>query len=257
MPQPTPQEHAGDQAHTGRLDRVLRWLDARIDVRELFGWVFSFTGLLYGELDRRLDFREALAKALKKPVPKHVNWLFCFGGITFFLFTTQVISGILLTLYYRPTPEVAYESVRHIMNNVTFGWLVRGIHQWAANLMILSVMIHMGRIFFMRAYRPPRELNWLTGVLLLVLTLGFGFTGYLLPWDQRAYWATTVGTEMAGAVPFVGQYLLLILRGGADVTGATLARFYSGHVIILPAVIVIFLAAHFFMVRRQGISGPL
>lgn len=237
--------------------RTLGWLNESMDVRALLSGALSFLGLVYGELDRRLDLREALEKQLKKPVPKHVNWLFCFGGMTFFLFIVQAFTGVLLTFYYRPAPEAAYESIRHIMNNVTFGWLIRGVHQWAANLMILTVFIHMLRVYFMGAYKSPRELNWMVGALLLFITLTFGFTGYLLPWDQTAYWATTVGTEMAGSVPVVGKLLLTVLRGGQEVSGETLARFYAFHVIVLPAATMFFLAMHFLVIRRQGISGPL
>jgi quinol-cytochrome oxidoreductase complex cytochrome b subunit len=241
----------------GPLSRLYDWFNERIDVNQVLGWFLSASGLIYGGLDRRIEFREALEKALKKPVPKHVNWTFCFGGMTFFLFIIQVFTGILLTLYYRPTPEGAYESVRHITNHVSFGWLIRGIHHWASNIMILMVVLHMLRVYFYGAYKRPRELNWLAGVGLLGVTLAFGFTGYLLPWDQVAYWATTVGSQIAGAVPIVGPTFLLMMRGGEMVTGETLTRFFSAHVIILPVASVVLLAFHFLMIRRQGISGPL
>jgi len=234
-----------------------RWLQERIDLPVVLGWFFSATGLLYGGLDQRLELREGLQKALRKPVPKHVNFWFCFGGMTFLMFGVQVLTGVLLTLYYRPTPEGAYDSVRFISNHVTMGWLVRGLHHWCANLMILFVFVHMLRVFAYGAYKQPRELNWVAGCLLLFLTLGLGFTGYLLPWDQLSFWATKVGTEIAGAVPLVGHFVLYVLRGGNEISGATLTRFYAAHVIILPALTVFLLAAHFLMIRRQGISGPL
>jgi len=237
--------------------RLYRWFEDRIDLPVVIGWILSATGLLYGGLDRRLELREALQKALRKPVPKHVNWLFCFGGLAFLMFAIQVVTGVLLTLYYRPTPEGAYDSVRFIMNNVTLGWLVRGLHVWCANLLIILVVAHMVRVFAYGAYKSPRELNWIAGCFLLFITLGFGFTGYLLPWDQLSYWATKVGTEIAGAVPIVGPFVMRILRGGTEITGQTLTRFYAFHVIILPAIAVFFLAVHFLMIRRQGISGPL
>ncbi len=242
---------------TGLAGRIYRWFTDRIDVTQTLGWFLSATGLIYGGLDQRLEFREAVQKALKKPVPRHVNWTFCFGGLTFFFFLTQVFTGILLTLYYRPTPEGAFESVRHISNDVAFGWLIRGLHHWAANAMILLIMLHMLRVFYYGAYKNPRELNWLAGVCLLGMTMAFGFTGYLLPWNQISYWATTVGSEIGGVVPVVGKYILVTLRGGEQVTGATLTRFYAFHVIILPPLVSLFLAAHFLMIRRQGISGPL
>jgi quinol-cytochrome oxidoreductase complex cytochrome b subunit len=239
------------------LRRFLAWLNERIDLLALAGFVASLLGILYGELDKRLEVKEAFSKALKKPVPRHVNWPFCFGGITFFLFLVQVVTGILLTLYYRPSPDAAFESVKHITNDVTFGWLIRGVHRIAAHLMIIAVLLHMLRVFLMGAYKPPRELNWVVGVMLLGITLTFGFTGYLLPWDQLAYWATTVGTEIAGAVPLIGPAMLVIMRGGENVTGETLTRFFSIHVIILPLIAFALLGVHFLMIRRQGISGPL
>lgn len=239
------------------LERVTNWSNKRLDLMTITEWFLAFAGLLYGELDRRLELREALQKNLKKPVPNHVNWTFCFGGMTFFVFIVQVITGILLTLYYRPSPTEAYESVRHITNDVNLGWLIRGIHNWGTHVMLILLFLHTMRVLFMGAYKPPRELNWIVGVGLLLVTMGFGFTGYLLPWDQVAYWATTVGSEVAGAVPLVGKYIILMMRGGTDVTGETLTRFYSGHVIILPLCIVVLLGLHFLMIRRQGVAGPL
>lgn len=240
-----------------RPGRLYRWFQERIDLPVVVGWILSATGLIYGGLDRRLELREALQQALRKPVPRHVNWLFCFGGLAFLMIGIQVVTGVALTLYYRPTPEGAYDSVRFIMDRVTLGWLVRGLHRWCANLLIVLVALHMLRVFVYGAYKSPRELNWIAGCFLLFITLGLGFTGYLLPWDQLSFWATKVGTEIAGAVPLVGPFVLQILRGGAEITGSTLTRFYAFHVIILPAILIFFLAAHFLMIRRQGISGPL
>lgn len=209
-------------------------------------------------LDERLDLSEPLEKFLRTPVPKHaIRWYFCLGGITFFLFVVQGVTGILLSLYYRPTPEHAYESILFIMNKVRFGWLVRSIHSWSASLMVATCIGHMVRVYVTGSYKNPRELNWVVGMMLGILTLGFGFTGYLLPWDQRAFWGSTVGSEILGAIPWVGQTLLALLRGGPDVTGLTLVRFYGGHVLVLPSLMLIFLVLHFIIVRRQGISGPL
>jgi len=236
---------------------LYRWFQERIDLPVIVGWLASATGLIYGGLDQRLELREALEKALRKPVPRHVNWLFCFGGLSFLMFGIQVATGILLMLYYRPTPEGAYDSVRFITNHVTLGWLIRGLHRICANMLIVLVVLHMLRVFFYGAYKSPRELNWVAGCFLLMLVLALGFTGYLLPWDQLSFWATKVGTEIAGAVPLIGGFIMTVLRGGAEITGSTLTRFYAFHVIILPAVLVVFLAAHFMMIRRQGISGPL
>lgn len=208
--------------------------------------------------DERFDVRIGLQAFLKKPVPKHaIKWYFCLGGITFTLFLIQGVTGILLSLYYKPTTSDAYESILFIMNNVRFGWLVRSIHSWASTLMIAACVAHMMRVYITGSFKNPRELNWIAGVVLLLLTLAFGFTGYLLPWDQKALWGSTVGSEMLGVVPFIGGWLLGLLRGGADITGLTLTRFYGIHMLVLPVLVVVFLAVHFVIIRRQGISGPL
>ena len=209
-------------------------------------------------LDERFDVRIPLEAFLKKPVPKHaIRWYFCLGGITFALFLIQGVTGILLSLYYKPTPEQAYESILFIMNNVQFGWLIRSVHSWSASLMIAFCVAHMLRVFITASYKNPRELNWVAGVVLLLLTLAFGFTGYLLPWDQKALWGSTVGSEILGAVPLIGEALLGLLRGGLEITGLTLTRFYGIHMLVLPVLAFLFLAVHFVIIRRQGISGPL
>jgi len=231
-------------------------VEKRGSFREIVN-LLTLTGFVYGPLDERLSIRDALEKNLKKPVGDHVNWTFCFGGITFLLFIVQAFTGVLLLMYYEPTTAAAYKSVVHITNNVPFGWLMRGIHHWAANLMTVFVFLHMLRVFFYGAYKAPRDFNWITGIVLLLLTLGFGFTGYLLPWNQISYWATTVGTEIPSAVPIAGDLLKMLIRGGTDVTQATLTRFFAVHVLILPASIAAFLIGHFLMIRKQGISGPL
>ena len=208
--------------------------------------------------DERFDVRIPLEAFLKKPVPKHaIKWYFCLGGITFALFAIQGITGILLSLYYKPTPNEAYESILFIMNNVRFGWLIRGIHHWSASLMIAFCVAHMLRVYITGAFKKPRELNWVAGVMLGLLTLSFGFTGYLLPWDQKALWGSTVGSQILGVVPLVGKALLGLLRAGADITGLTLTRFYGIHILVLPLLAFLFLGAHFIIIRRQGISGPL
>jgi quinol-cytochrome oxidoreductase complex cytochrome b subunit len=166
----------------------------------------------------------------------------------------QGVTGILLTVYYVPTPDHAYDSIQYIMNDVTFGWLIRGIHHWGATLMVLVVFLHMLRTFYFAAYKYPREITWLTGVILLLSTLGMGFTGYLLPWNQRSYWATTVGTEIPGTVPFIGQFITNVLRGGPDLSALTLSRFFSVHIWVLPAVIVGTIGIHLYLIIRIGIS---
>ncbi len=237
--------------------KVRNWTEERLNLRQVVGVLLNVFPIIYGELDQRLDVKEGLQKLLKKPVPKGLSFLHCFGGMTFLLFVIQVITGILLAIYYKPSAADAYNSVKFITNTVPLGWLIREIHAWGANLMMITVLIHMGRVYFQGAFKNPRELNWMVGVVLLILTFGFGFTGYLLPWDQRSYWGTTVGTEVAGGVPFIGSYLLILLRGSLNVTGDTLTRFYSVHVLILPWITAMFLAVHFAMVKRQGVAKPL
>lgn len=211
-------------------------------------------------LEERFGFAYWLREQLNQTVPVHAtNWQFCFGGLTFLMFCIQVVSGVFLMFYYKPTAESAYQSVKYIMTEVEFGWFVRSVHHWCANLLIILMLIHMLRVFLTGSYKKPRELHWVSGVVLLALGLGFGFTGYLLPWDQIAYWATTVGTEMASSVPpaGLGHFLLEFLRGGANVGGDTLTRFFALHVIVLPLLSAALMGAHFVMIRRTGISGPL
>ena len=163
----------------------------------------------------------------------------------------------MLAFYYKPTPAEAYASILFIENEVLLGSAFRMIHHWSANGMIVMAFAHMLRVFIMGAYKPPRELNWISGVLLLVMTLAFGFTGYLLPWDQRAYWATTVGTEIGGSIPIIGELVLVFLRGGWNITSLTLSRFFAGHILILPLVTVTSMVLHFLMIRKQGVMKPL
>jgi quinol-cytochrome oxidoreductase complex cytochrome b subunit len=206
----------------------------------------------------RLGMEELMEDQFNRIVPAHAtNYIYCFGGIAFILFLILAVTGIMMVVYYQPTPDAAYQSVVNISTNVAFGWWIRSIHKWAATGMVILVFVHMLRVFFTSAYKRPRELNWLSGVVLLGVTMAFGFTGYLLPWDQKAYWATRVGTDIAGSTPFIGHFLLVSLRGGENITGATLGRFFTLHVLVLPVVIVVFLGAHFFMIRRHGISGRL
>lgn len=202
-----------------------------------------------------LEWLRHLSAEKSVPVHRHTVWYY-FGGMTLFLFVVQVVTGVLLLLYYRPSAEGAFESVQFIMGDVRFGWLVRSIHSWSANLMIATMFIHMFSVFLVKAYRPPRELTWITGTLLLFIILAFGFSGYLLPWNKLAFFATKVGTEIAGATPLIGHFLVRFLRGGDDVTGATLTRFYGFHVAVLPALTTFLLVAHLALVQRQGMSVP-
>ena len=208
-------------------------------------------------LDERLSISSLGHMAAKKEVPvhRHSIWYY-FGGMTLFLFTVQVITGILLLLYYRPSSENAFESVQFIITEVQFGWLIRSIHSWSANLMIATLFIHLFSVFFLRAYRRPREITWVSGVVLLFIVICFGFSGYLLPWNKLAYFATKVGTEIAGVVPIVGRPVLRFLRGGDEVTGATLTRFFGFHVAVLPATATVFIAVHVLLVQLHGMSVP-
>ena len=187
-----------------------------------------------------------------------LSYTLCLGGLSFFLFILLTITGIFLMFYYTPTVAQAYPDAQALSTNVAFGSLVRNMHRWGAHLMVLTVFLHMSRVFYHGAYKPPREFNWVVGVVLLLLTLLLSFTGYLLPWDQLALWAVTVGTNMAGFVPIVGGQVKFALLGSAEVTANTLLRWYVLHVLAFPFIIVIFMAVHFWRVRKDGgISGPL
>lgn len=206
-------------------------------------------------IEERIPVQAWIAALLHVTIPRSAHTYYL-GGITLFCFAVQVTTGILLALYYQPTPETAYNSVLVIMNQLNFGWLIRSVHAWSANLMIIFCILHLLRVVLQGAYKKPREITWLVGMGLLFLTLAFGFTGYLLPWDQRAFWATTVGTEIPGAVPFVGDFLREFLRGGADVSAATLTRFFGVHVLVLPVALAGLLALHLLIIHQQGLADP-
>jgi quinol-cytochrome oxidoreductase complex cytochrome b subunit len=187
-----------------------------------------------------------------------LSYTLCLGGLSFFLFILLTITGIFLMFYYAPTVESAYADMQELSTSVAFGSLVRNMHRWGAHFMVLTVFLHMSRVFYHGAYKPPREFNWVVGVILLLLTLLLSFTGYLLPWDQLALWAVTVGTNMAGFVPVFGDQVKFAMLGSLEVSADTILRWYVGHVLLLPFIIVIFMAVHFWRVRKDGgISGPL
>ncbi|HEY3334592.1 MAG TPA: cytochrome bc complex cytochrome b subunit [Candidatus Limnocylindrales bacterium] len=213
------------------------------------------SGSAAGWLDERTRLGPLLSASLHVRIPMSARTYY-FGGIALFLFGIQVVTGTLLSLYFKPTPEAAYGSVQFITSDVSFGWLIRSLHHWTANLMILFVFLHLGRVFLQAAYKYPRELTWVVGMLLFAVTLGFGFTGYLLPWDQRAYWATVVGTEIAGGVPGIGEPLLLLLRAGTEVTGDTMSRFFGIHVLVLPLALGALLGVHLLLVHQLGLANP-
>ena len=198
---------------------------------------------------------EHVIEKKRVPVHRHSFWYY-WGGMTLFLFGVQVTTGILLVLYYRPSADEAYESVRFLMTTVSFGWLIRSIHSWSANLMIGAAMIHMFSAFLLKSYRRPREVTWLTGMALFVLCLAFGFSGYLLPWNQLAFFATKVGTDIMAGVPLAGPFLARLLRGGDQITGGTLTRFFGFHVAVLPLLMTAVLGVHLYLVQYHGMSVP-
>ncbi|HLO34006.1 MAG TPA: cytochrome b N-terminal domain-containing protein [Anaerolineales bacterium] len=205
-------------------------------------------------LDERVGWRQIWEVIFLRQIPK-VNWFYTLGSATLFLAVNQAVTGILLTIYYVPTPDHAYDSVQYITTQVAMGWLIRGLHHWGASAMVVVVVLHMLRVIFYGAYKYPREVTWMTGVVLLLVVVGFGFTGYLLPWDQKAFWATTVGTRIAGTPPIIGDYLLKIMRGGPDLSAVTLARFFGTHVWVLPATLALLIGAHLYLVIKIGISA--
>ncbi|SLM48686.1 Quinol-cytochrome c reductase, fused cytochrome b/c subunit [Nitrospira japonica] len=211
---------------------------------------------IYAWLDSRLNLKAVEHSLLDEPIPGGASWIYVFGSATLFLFVLQAVTGMFLAIYYAPTPDHAYDSVQFIENQVTFGWFVRGLHHWGASGMVIAVGLHMLQVFLYGAFKPPRELMWMVGVVLLLLVLGFAFTGYLLPWDQTAYWATQVGINMVGTVPLVGDFLVKVMRGGETLGALTLSRFFAVHVLFLPAVIVTGIMLHLFILRRVGPAGP-
>jgi quinol-cytochrome oxidoreductase complex cytochrome b subunit len=205
-------------------------------------------------LDERLAWRKAWETIFLRQIPK-VNWLYTLGSATLFVAVNQIVTGILLTLYYVPTPDHAYDSVQYITTQLAAGWLIRGLHHWGASAMVVVTALHMLRVIFYGSYKFPRELTWLTGVGLFIIVIGFGFTGYLLPWDQKAYWATTVGTRIAATPPLIGDWILRVVRGGDELSAVTLARFFGVHVWVLPAVLLLLVGIHLYLIIRIGISA--
>jgi len=205
-------------------------------------------------LEERLGWQSVWEAIFLRKVPK-VNWFFTLGSATLLTALLQIVTGILLTIYYVPTPDHAYDSVQYITTQVPGGWLIRGVHHWGASAMVVLTVFHMLRVIIYGAYKYPREVTWFTGVFLLLVVIGFGFTGYLLPWDQKAYWATTVGTRIAGVVPGIGNIILRIMRGGTDLSAITLSRFFGVHVWVLPVALVVLIGIHLYLIIRNGISA--
>jgi ubiquinol-cytochrome c reductase cytochrome b subunit len=208
-------------------------------------------------LDSRTGYRSGVNHLLDEPLPSGVGWWFITGSVLLFLLGVQVLTGLVLTMYYVPSPEHAYDSVRFIMDGVTFGPLVRGLHFFGASFIVIAAVIHMLRVVLFGSYKQPREVTWITGVVLLLVILAFALSGYLLPWDQKAYWATTVTINIARSTPLFGEPVAALLRGGVDLGALTLGRWYTAHVFLLPACLVGFVVAHLYLMRRHGISGPI
>jgi menaquinol-cytochrome c reductase cytochrome b subunit len=191
---------------------------------------------------------------LFRKVPRDIGWWHTLGSATLTAFIVQVTTGVILAMYYKPDPNSAYESIQNITNNLTLGWLVRGMHRWGASVFIILMFLHLARVFLFGAYKYPRELNWIIGVLILATGMFEGFTGYLLPWDQTAYWASVVGININGTAPFLGPFLAQFLRGGAEIGPDTLARFYALHMLLIPGALFALIGLHLYLVVRLGVA---
>jgi cytochrome b6 len=212
---------------------------------------------VYDWFQERLEIQAIADDITSKYVPPHVNIFYCLGGITLTCFIVQVATGFAMTFYYRPTVTEAFASVEYLMTEVNFGWLIRSVHRWSERMMVLNMILHVCRVYLTGGFKKPRELTWVTGVLLASVTVSFGVTGYSLPWDQVGYWACKIVTGVPDAVPIVGGLIVQVLRGGVSVGQSTLTRFYSAHTFVLPVVAAVLMLTHFVMIRKQGISGPL
>ncbi len=218
-------------------ERILHWINERTGAVDVF---------------------EMIDSILERPVPKQaMNPAYCLGGIAFFAFLIDCFTGVFLAFYYIPSAEMAYESVKFISTEVYLGSFMRSLHHWSAHLMVAAVYLHMFRVYLVGAYQKPRELNWIIGLFLLFCTLGLGFSGYMLPWDQVSYWASTIGLQLVASVPVIGPIFQKLLLGGAEIGGGTLARFYTLHILVLPIVLIGLCGIHFILVRNQGIKEPL
>jgi quinol-cytochrome oxidoreductase complex cytochrome b subunit len=236
---------AGENGEGGKVDRTALKKQATEIPISILGW-----------LDERSGASPFLRAFMFRKVPKGTNWFYTLGSATMFAFLSQAVTGVFLAMYYEPSPTGAYESISHITNDVFLGEFVRGMHRWGATVMIILIFLHMGRTFFFGAYKYPRELNWVIGVVLLVLTLAMGFTGYLLPFDQRSFWATVVGVNINASGPIIGPYLADFLRAGPEFTATTLPRFYSIHMLLIPGLIAALIGAHLYLVAKLGTTAP-
>jgi len=211
---------------------------------------------LVGWVDERTGATSFLTGMLYRKVPKGTNWFYTLGSATLFAFLMQAITGVFLAMYYTPSATQAYGSITHLTNDVFLGEFVRGMHKWGSTVMIILIFLHMARTFVFGAYKYPRELNWVIGVVLLILTMVMGFTGYLLPFDQRSFWATIVGVNINGTAPLMGPYLSDFLRAGSEIGPTTLSRFYAIHMLLVPGLIFGLIGAHLYLVVKQGTTAP-
>jgi menaquinol-cytochrome c reductase cytochrome b subunit len=234
-----PGERTNGANGAGTLDRAK---EVPVDVA---GWV-----------DERTGGASFLTGLLYRKVPKGTNWFYTLGSATLFAFLFQALTGVFLAMYYTPSPTEAYASITHLTNDVWLGEFVRGMHKWGATVMIICIFLHMGRVYFFGAYKYPRELNWVIGVVLLILTLVMGLTGYLLPFDQRSYWATIVANNIAATGPILGPYLADFLRAGPEIGATTLQRFYAIHMLLVPGLIFALIGAHLYLVVKLGTTAP-
>src|ERR671939_228115 len=207
-------------------------------------------------VDERTSLSGGVRWALFRKVPKGVNWFYTLGSATLFAFLNQAVTGVFLAMYYDPSPVRAYESARHLTNDVFLGEFFRGMHRWGSTVMVILIFLHMARTFFFGAYKYPRELNWIIGVVLLILTMAMSFTGYLLPFDQRSFWATVVGVNINASGPILGPYLADFLRGGSEFGATTLSRFYAIHMLLIPGLIAALIGAHLYLVAKLGTTAP-
>jgi menaquinol-cytochrome c reductase cytochrome b subunit len=242
---PVPKRFQDSPARPGQGEKVPPLEQAKEAGIHVAGWVDERTSLAGGV--RWMFFRK---------VPKGTNWFYTLGSATMFAFVSQAITGVFLAMYYTPSPTQAYESARHITNDVFLGEFVRGMHKWGSSVMVILIFLHMARTFFFGAYKYPRELNWIIGVVLVILTFVMSLTGYLLPFDQRSYWATIVAANINGTGPLVGPFLSDFLRGGADFGATTLSRFYAIHMMLVPGLIAALIGAHLYLVARLGTTAP-
>ena len=235
-------EPPGEDARDGRVPLREQGLEASAAIA---GWV-----------DERTGATPFLRGFLYRKVPKGTNWFYTLGSATMFAFLSQAVTGVFLAMYYDPSPTRAYDSVQHITNDVWLGALVRGMHRWGATVMIVLIFLHMARTFFFGAYKYPRELNWVIGAVLLILTMIMGLTGYLLPFDQRSFWATVVGVNITGTGPVIGPYLADFLRAGPEFGATTLSRFYAIHMLLIPVLIAALIGVHLYLVAKLGTTAP-